>query len=201
MNIEVLKGHIPDKVIAELPDVMNKFGINTEVRLAHFLGQCAAESGGFRSKRENLNYSVDGLKKTFGKYFKQQGLAESYARHPEKIANYVYANRMANGAEASGDGWKFRGAGAIQLTGRSNFKAFSDAVGDPDIMENTDLVADRYMVTSAAWYFHNRKLLATCDKGINDATIKELTKKINGGYNGLDARTIQTKKFYSLLTA
>ena len=128
MNLEKLKGHIPDTVIAQIPGVMENFGVNTPLRLAHFLAQCGHESGGFRLTQENLNYSAKGLMGTFKKYFPTQALADAYARQPQKIANKVYGGRMGNGLEASGEGFKFRGRGYIQLTGKQNYTAFDLAV-------------------------------------------------------------------------
>ena len=116
MNLDKLKGHVPDTVIAQIPDVMTKFEINTPLRLAHFLAQCGHESGGFKLTQENLNYGAKGLRGVFGKYFPTDQKALLYERKPEKIANLVYGGRMGNGPEASGDGFKFRGRGYIQLT-------------------------------------------------------------------------------------
>ena len=122
LKLERLKGHIPDAVIALIPDTAEKFQINTPLRLAHFLAQCGHESGGFRAVQENLNYSADGLKKIFPKYF-PGNLSESYARQPQKIAARVYGGRMGNGVESTGEGFKFRGRGYIQLTGKDNYTA------------------------------------------------------------------------------
>ena len=124
LNIDKLKGHIPDNVLSQIPETAQKFNITTNLRLAHFLAQCAHESGGFKAVSENLNYSADGLRKIFGKYFPST-LAESYARQPEKIASRVYADRMGNGNEMSKEGYKFRGRGYIQLTGKNNYSNFS----------------------------------------------------------------------------
>lgn len=167
-------------------------------RAAHFFGQTAHETGDFALFSENLNYSAAGLDKIFGKYFPDK-LEDQYARQPIKIANRVYANRMGNGDEASGDGWKYRGRGALQLTGKSNYKAFSDYLKKPEIMQNPDLVADEYAFESAIFFFDNNKLWAICDKGVDDGTILSLTKKINGGTNGLDHRMSLTKRYYSWL--
>jgi len=167
----------------------------TPVRAAHFFAQTAHETGGFKAFAENLNYSGDGLKGIFGKYFPGT-LAESYARNPEKIANRVYAARMGNGAEASGDGWKFRGRGALQLTGKDNYKAFADYLKKPEIMTNPDLVATTYSFESAMFFFDKNKLWSICDQGINDAAILALTKRINGGTHGLADRSEKTKKYY-----
>jgi putative chitinase len=170
----------------------------TPIRAAHFFAQTAHETGGFKAFAENLNYSAQGLQGTFGKYFPGT-LEESYARNPEKIANRVYADRMGNGAEASGDGWKYRGRGALQLTGKSNYKAFSEYLGKPEIMDNPDLVATTYAFDSAMFFFDKNKLWSICDKGVNDASILELTKRINGGTHGLEDRKEKTYKYYALI--
>jgi putative chitinase len=167
----------------------------TPVRAAHFFAQTAHETGGFKAFAENLNYSGDGLKGIFGKYF-PGNLNELYARNPEKIANRVYGSRMGNGAEASGDGYKFRGRGALQLTGKENYKAFSDYLKKPEIMTNPDLVATTYSFESAMFFFDKNKLWSICDQGVNDASILALTKRINGGTHGLADRSEKTKKYY-----
>jgi len=168
-------------------------------RAAHFFAQTAHESGNFKAFSENLNYSAQGLRGIFGKYFPTQAMADAYARKPEKIANRVYANRMGNGDEASGDGWLFRGRGSLQLTGRSNFKAFADYIGRPDVMTNPDLVATELAFESALWFFDKNKLWSICDQGITDAAILALTKRINGGTHGLDDRKMKTKKYATWL--
>jgi len=167
-------------------------------RAAHFFGQTAHETGNYATFSENLNYSADGLKKIFGKYF-PNNLAESYARQPEKIGSRVYANRMGNGDEASMDGFLFRGRGALQTTGKSNYKALSGYLKKPEIMTNPDLVANEFAFESALYFFESNKLWAITDKGVNAETILALTKRINGGTNGLDHRTELTNKFYILL--
>jgi putative chitinase len=191
MNLDDLS--IPDKVKAELWYVMSKFGINTSERLAHFLGQCHHESGGFKFTTENTNYSDVGLKKRFNKYFKDKDISK-YARNPEKIANLVYANRMGNGNEASGDGFRFRGRGYIQLTGKNNYKAFDKFVDD-DIVLNPDLVATKYPLLTAAWFWDVNDLNEICDKGVNKSTIFAVTKKVNGGIKGLEERSILTTRY------
>lgn len=167
----------------------------TPIRATHFFAQTSHETGGFTIFTENLNYSEDGLKKIFGKYF-PGNLNELYARNPQKIANRVYASRMDNGDERSGDGYKFRGRGALQLTGKENYKAFSDYLKKPEIMTNPDLVATTYSFESAMFFFDKNKLWSICDKGINDTSILTLTKRINGGVHGLVDRTDKTKKYY-----
>jgi len=168
-------------------------------RAAHFFAQCAHESGNWKATSENLNYGAKGLRGIFGKYFPTDALAKAYERQPEKIANKVYANRMGNGPESSGDGWKFRGRGFLQLTGHDNYKALSQYIDRPDIMENPDLVAGELAIESALWFFDRNKLWSICDQGINDAAILQLTKRINGGTHGLDDRKLKTKKYASWL--
>jgi putative chitinase len=197
LKLENLKGHIPDSVLAQIPDTAKRFNITTNLRLAHFLAQCGHESGGFKAVSENLNYSADGLKKIFPKYF-PGNLNESYARQPEKIASRVYASRMGNGDEASKDGFKFRGRGYIQLTGKSNYTIFDKFVDD-DILGNPDLVATKYALASAAFFFNNNNLWSICDKGADDATVTSVTKRVNGGTIGLADRIKHFKEYYNLL--
>jgi putative chitinase len=167
------------------------------VRAAHFFAQTAHETGGFKAFSENLNYSADGLNKIFPKYFKNAGRdANAYARNPEKIANVVYASRMGNGDEASGDGWKYRGRGALQLTGKANYEAFAKYLTNNEVLENPDLVATKYAFESAMFFFERNKLWSICDQGINDAAILALTKRINGGTHGLEDRKTKTYKYY-----
>jgi putative chitinase len=197
MNIQNLKGHIPDTVLAQIPSVMEKFKIDTPLELAHFLAQCGHESGNFKAVSENLNYSADGLKKIFPKYF-PGNLNESYARKPEAIASRVYGNRMGNGDEASKEGFKFRGRGYIQLTGKANYAEFDKFVED-DILANPDLVATKYPLLSAAWFFSKNKLNEIASKGADDATVTAVTKRVNGGTIGLADRIKHFKEFYALL--
>jgi putative chitinase len=197
MDYSILKGNVPDVVYEQIPMVIEKFNINTPLRLVHFLAQCSHESGGFKITIENLNYSADGLKKIFGKYFPGD-LATQYARKPEKIASRVYGGRMGNGDESTKEGWIFRGRGYIQLTGKNNYKLFSTSIGE-DLISNPDLVATKYPLVSAAWFFDRNKLNSISDKGISDVVIKELTKRINGGFNGLEHRIAETKRFAKLL--
>lgn len=168
-------------------------------RAAHFFAQCAHESGNWKATSENLNYGAKGLRGIFGKYFPTEGMAKNYERQPQRIANRVYANRMGNGPEGSGDGWKFRGRGFLQLTGHDNYEALSQYIDRPDIMENPDLVAGELAIESALWFFDRNKLWSICDKGINDAAILALTKRINGGTHGLDDRKLKTKKYAAWL--
>jgi putative chitinase len=170
-------------------------------RAAHFFAQTAHESGNFKSFCENLNYSAKGLRGVFGKYFPTDALAAKYERKPEKIANRVYASRMGNGDEASGDGWKYRGRGALQLTGKNNYQAFANYLGKPEIMTNPELVATEYSFESAMFFFERNGLWAICDKGVSDGVILSLTKKINGGTHGYEDRKTKTYKYYSMLSS
>ena len=193
-----LRLKIPSKVLDELPSVIDTFKINSINKLSNFLAQCAHESGNFKFVTENLNYSAEGLLKIFPKYFSKE-TAEIAARKPEMIANIVYSNRMGNGDKASGDGWKYRGRSYLQLTGKMNYSQFGNFIG-VDLLKEPDLVATKYALTAAAWFFEYKNLWVLADNGIDNDTIKQLTKKINGGYNNLEDRMIKTKLFYSLLS-
>jgi putative chitinase len=162
---------------------------------AHFFGQCAHESGGFKVFQENLNYSDKGLNGIFKKYFPTLASTAGYARKPEKIANKVYANRMGNGPESSGDGYKFRGRGPIQLTGKSNYTQFAQDIGRPDVLTNPDIVATELAFESALWFFNKNGLFAIADKGVTDAVIGQITRRVNGGTHGLDDRIKKTKQY------
>jgi putative chitinase len=197
LNLDKLKGHIPDSVLSQIPETAKKFNITTNLRLAHFLAQCSHESGNFKAVSENLNYSKEGLKKVFGKYFPGT-LNESYAKQPEKIASRVYGNRMGNGDEASKDGWKYRGRSYIQLTGKSNYAAFDKFVDD-DIVNDPDLVATKYPLMAAAWFFWKNNLWTICDQGSTDQVVTSVTKRVNGGTIGLSDRIKHFKEYYSLL--
>ncbi len=171
----------------------------TPERAAHFFAQTAHESGNFKAFSENLNYGAAGLTGIFKKYFPTTEKALLYERKPEKIANLVYGGRMGNGDEASGDGFKFRGRGALQLTGKDNYKVFSEYLKKPEIMTNPDLVATEYAFESAIFFFDRNKLWDICDKGVNKDTILALTKRINGGTHGLADREEKTLKYYGFL--
>lgn len=165
-------------------------------RAAHFFGQTSHETGMFKAFSENLNYTASGLITIFPKYFKTLEEAKQYEKQPEKIANKVYGNRMGNGEENSGEGYKFRGRGALQLTGKSNYESFAKFLNKPEIITNPDLVATEYSFESAIFFFDKNSLWAICEKGVDDATILALTKRINGGTNGLEHRKELTKKYY-----
>ncbi len=197
--VKKLNGHIPQVVIDELPYIMDKYKINTGLRLAHFLAQCAHESGNFKVKTENLNYSAKRLTEVFRKYFPTMQMALQYQRNPQKIANLVYGNRMGNGNEASGDGWKFRGRGYIQLTGKNNYTAFEKSNGFKCILENPDLVATTYPLTSAAWFFNINNINAISDRGATRKVIEDVTLRVNGGRNGLEDRISKFYVFFNIL--
>lgn len=199
MDINKLKGIIPEKVLSQIPQIIDKFQINTPLRLAHFLAQCSHESWNFTATTENLNYGSVALLSTFKKYFPELPKAEAYARKPEKIANLVYANRMGNGPESSGDGYKYRGRGYIQLTGKVNYQAF-DKVVEEDIVNQPELVATKYPLLSAAWYWNSRNLNTVADGGSTELEIARVTRRVNGGTNGLTDRITKFKKYYSVLT-
>ena len=198
MNLDKLKGHIPDAVIAQIPGIQDKFEINTPLRLAHFLAQCGHESGGFRLVKENLNYSAKGLMGIFKKYFPTEALAKVYERKPEKIANKVYSSRMGNGDEVSGDGAKYCGRGFIQLTGKTNYQAFFKSIG-ADVNTDPTLVATQYPLASAAWFFNKNGLHKIADGGATDAVVTSITKRVNGGTIGLPDRIKHFKEYHALL--
>jgi predicted chitinase len=200
-RVEMLKemgvsGADAEQYIEDLEKTLPRYGIaESKARLAHFFAQVLHESGCMRFDMENLNYSADALRRVFGKYFKTQAQAEAYARRPEKIANRVYANRLGNGDEASGDGWKYRGRGLIQLTGKNNYQAFAQWIGDPRIVDDPDLVSSEYAVQSAVFFWDRNQLNTLAD---ND-DIVGLTRRVNGGENGLAHRRELLNKASGLL--
>lgn len=198
LKLDKLVGYVPQNVIDEIGLISEKFNIITNLRLAHFLSQCSHESANFKLVVENLNYSKEGLIRIFGGYF-AGNLAESYAHQPEKIASRVYGSRMGNGDEVSKEGWKFRGRGYIQLTGKQNYEIFSKFIGE-DCVENPDLVSTKYPVSSAAFFFNNVGLWSICDEGATDDVVTKVTRRVNGGTNGLSHRLQEFKKFISLLS-
>jgi putative chitinase len=192
-----LKGLVPQTFI----DDMVSHEINTPLRAAHFLAQAAHESGGFKFKSENLNYSKESLLKVFPKYFTAAS-AEGYHRQPEKIASRVYANRMGNGDEASKDGWKYKGRGYIQLTGKDNYKAFSEWAKEPTILSNPDQVADdKYAGLSAIWFWNKNGLskIADADNLRDDKTLIKITSRVNGGTHGLADRLERFNDYKKIL--
>lgn len=197
MNLDKLINIVPDKVIKELSDVIGKFHIDNSLRLAHFLGQCSHESGGFSFTAENLNYSYDGLLNVFPKYFTPQK-AHDCMRNPMKIANVVYANRMGNGDEASGDGYKHRGFGYLQTTGKKNQQAFFKSIGLPEDSDPV-LISTKYPLLSSAFFWSDNNLNVIADLGSDSEIVTKITKKVNGGALGLAHRISEFNKFYSIL--
>jgi putative chitinase len=200
LNLMGLKGILPNAVIAQIPETALKFGITSNLRLAHFLAQCALESMEFKATVENLNYRAARLQQIFPKYFRGINTAP-YANNPAKIANRVYANRMGNGNEASGDGFKFRGRGYIQLTGRNNYKSFTGFIGE-DCIANPDLVATKYPLASAAFFFDSNNIWSICDRGASDAVVLAVSTRVNGrNPHAVPERTRYFKKFFKALGA
>jgi putative chitinase len=198
LNLSALAGKVPQGVITQIPLAAKDFNITTNLRLAHFLAQCALESMNFTAVVENLNYSAQRLLQVFPKYFKNVDV-NAYARNSQKIGSRVYANRMGNGDEASGDGYKYRGRGYIQLTGKNNYQAFSGFIGE-DCVANPDLVATTYPLASAAFFFNSNNIWRICDQGSSDATVTAVTKAVNGGTHGLAERLQNFKKFIRALS-
>lgn len=196
-KLENLRGHIPDAVVAQIPDTAAKFGISNVLRLAHFLSQCSHESGKFRIFYEDLSYSPERLKVIFKKYF-PNGDYDAYARNPEKLGARVYGGRNGNGDEASGEGYKFRGRGFIQTTGKDNYAAFAKFIGE-DTVANPDLVATKYPLSSAAFFFKKNNIWPVCDKGDTIEDVKAVTWQVNRGYNGLPERIKYFNEYYALL--
>jgi putative chitinase len=196
-KLENLIGHVPDPVIAQIPDTATKFNITSVLRLAHFLAQCSHESGGFKVISENLNYSAERLKVIFPKYF-PGNLSESYANNSMKIGSRVYAGRMGNGDEASAEGYKFRGRGYIQLTGKNNYSGFGKFIGE-DTVANPDVVATKYPLASAAFFFDSNGIWNICDKGATAEVVTAVTKSVNGGTIGLPDRINNFNNYYTLL--
>lgn len=194
LKLDNLKGIIPDGVLAQLPSIK---AIDGPLRLSHFLAQCAHESLNFTATKENLNYSSTGLANTFGKYFTDEECIK-FQRNPIAIANQAYANRMGNGDAASFDGWTYRGRGYTQLTGRDNYKAFSAYIG-ADCLADPELVSVKYPLASAAYFFDTNKLWQICDRGASLEVIKAVTRKVNGGVNGLQDRAALFNKFYGAI--
>lgn len=189
-------GKLGKKTALKMQEV---FKIKSIAQVAHFLGQISHETGGFALDSENLNYSSSRLAQVFPKYFPTASLANQYANKPEQIANRVYANRMGNGPENSGDGWKYRGRGALQLTGKDNYKSFGKYLGF-EIYKVPELAQTTYFWQTALFYFEKNKLwLTAANVGIEN--IRQITKAINGGYNGLDDRIAKTNEYFKIITA
>ena len=195
MNLQKLEHILPGNVYDAF--LKGNKNLTNNLRLAHFLSQVAHESGNFRVLYENLNYSASGLLKVFPRYFNAT-TAVQFARKPQLIANRVYANRIGNGNEASGDGWNYRGRGYLQVTGRANYKAFSEYIGE-DCEKHPDLVATKYPLDSAIWFFDRNKLWTLCDKGEENVPI--VSRRVNGGTNGLQDRLNKFRSFMKYLNS
>lgn len=172
------------------------YQINNPNRMAGFIGQTAHESNNYKTLQENLNYSANGLVTVWPVRFPTFDIANEYARQPEKIANKVYANRMGNGDEESGDGWRYRGRGIIQITGRENYEKLSDALGQNFLGEPDLLLEPRWAVMSAGWFWNSRKLNELADK----QDWVNMTQRINGGLHGIQDRTAKIKRALTLLS-
>lgn len=183
-----------------LQKTCDRYSINNTNRQAYFLGQCMHESGNFKILQENLHYSANGLKAVWGSRFPTDEIANKYANHPDMIANKVYAGRMGNGDEESGDGWKYRGRGIIQCTGKSLYQTLSDAL-NIDLINDPDMLLQQpYAVMSAGYFWNKKNLNELADQNNYEAT-KEMTKRINGGFNGLDDRILKIEQAKKVLTA
>jgi putative chitinase len=200
---EAVKQLIPkvknfDEWYSNLVEILPQYDIDTSARVAAFMAQCGHESGGFTTLQENLNYSAKGLVGTFKKYFPTEAQAKQYERRPEMIANRVYANRMGNGDEASGEGWYFRGRGIVQITGKNNYTKCSQALfEDNTLVDDPDLLLEaEYAIHSACWFWSAARLNELADIG----DIKTMTKRINGGYLGLEERINHYNHAIEILT-
>lgn len=198
MNTNRLVTILPSNIYDFINVAVSKYNVNSALRLAHFLAQTAHESNNFKAVRENLNYSALGLLRVFPKYFNDKNVND-YAGKPEKIANRVYASRMGNGGEATGEGWKYRGRGYLQVTGKGNYSAFSKFINE-DCVENPELVADKYPMDSAIWFFNKNYLWKLCDEGASKDNVLAVTRRVNGGTNGLDDRIAKFNKFMRILS-
>jgi putative chitinase len=200
VSLEQLKQILPNNQHTEqwhqaLVQLLPEYNINTPERIAAFLAQCAHESGNFEAIQENLNYRAESLQKTFAKYFPTPELAQQYAKQPERIANRVYADRMGNGSESSGDGYRYCGRGLIQLTGKNNYQAFADSM-ECNLEQVVEYLATfEGAVQSACWFWETNNLNELADVG----DIKAMTKRINGGYIGLEDRQHHYEKIKEIL--
>lgn len=176
--------------------IAKHYGLSAK-RAAHLLGQASHESGGFSLVRENLNYSAETMVRVWPSRFKTVAEAEPFARNPKALADKVYSNRMGNG---EGEGHVYIGRGFLQLTGKDNYKAFASDMRVPEITQDPSLVETEYAFETALWFFKKNNLFAIADKGVSDDTIKQITKRVNGGYIGLDHRDKETRKIFSWLS-
>jgi putative chitinase len=179
--------------------IVDHYKLSSE-RGAHLLGQASHESGEFKLTKENLNYSVPSMMRVWPSRFPSESTAKPYARNPKALADKVYSGRMGN-EEGTGDGSLYIGRGFLQLTGKNNYEKFAAKMGAPQVMEDPSLVETDYAFETAQWYFDENNLWKICDKGVNDSTIKRITKRVNGGYHGLTDRATRTKQIYSWLNA
>jgi putative chitinase len=196
-RLEDLRDHIPLTVLVQVPETARKFDISNPLRLSHFLAQCAHESNEFNDVFEKLNYSADRLNVIFPKHF-PGNLSDSYANNPVRIASRVYANRNGNGDEESGDGYTYRGRGFIQLTGKTSYANFAEFIGE-DTLANPDLVATKYPLASAAFFFTSNHIWNICDRGDTAEVLIAVTKAVNGGATALAERIKHFNDYYNLL--
>jgi putative chitinase len=179
--------------------IAKHYGLDAK-RGAHLLGQAAHESGNFMISEENLYYRASTMCRVWPSRFKSEADAEPYAKNPEKLANKVYSGRMGNGPESSGDGWKYAGKGFIQLTGKDNTRAFAEHIGRDGLVDDPSPIATELAMDSAIFFFEKNGLFALADEGVTDEVIKKITRRVNGGYHGLDDRKEKTKKIYGWLS-
>lgn len=198
VNYLLLQSVLPSSVFLGLADIVPKYGLINNNRLAHFLSQCAYESLNFTRTEENLRYSSKRLRVVFKKYFTTEEMANEYEYKPIAIASRVYANRMGNASEDTQEGWLYRGRGYIQLTGKDNYKLF-DKVTNDNIIDNSDLVASKYALESAVWFWKYKRLNELADQGTSENEVALITKHVNGGFTGLEERTKLFNKFLNLL--
>jgi putative chitinase len=176
--------------------IAKHYGLSAK-RAAHLLGQASHESGGFKLVRENLNYSPETMVRVWPTRFKTVAEAGPFARNPKALADKVYSNRMGNG---EGEGHVYIGRGFLQLTGKDNYKAFAADMDAPEIMKDPELVETKYAFETALWFFQKNGLFDIADKGVSDDVIKQITKRVNGGYVGLDHRIKETRKIWDWLS-
>lgn len=194
---QIIINNKSDEWFTAVYDILPQYSVDNQLRVAAFLAQTGVESGDYNRLVENLNYSAERLLQVFPYYFKTIEKATQYARQPEKIANLVYSNRLGNGTESSGDGWKYRGRGIIQITGKYNYNQCSLSMyGDDRLVANPDLLLDKHeAIRSACWYWNRKNLNDYADQG----NIDEITYLINGGYNGQQERTDKYNVALSIL--
>lgn len=192
-----LQSHLPANIYSQLPGIV-QFGIDGPKRLSNLLGQVRAETD-FIHFTENMNYSAQRLRQVFPRYFPTDAIAAQYANQPERIGNRVYADRLGNRNEASGDGYRMRGRGGLQTTGTDNYRVLGTFLG-VDLIAHPELVATDYILASAAFFFMNNHLWTICDRGVDDATVTEVTHRVNGGESNLAHRIQYTQEFYTILT-